>query len=521
MAFLLAPGGPGHTVWQRQLTRDMFITYPDVRPSSSHWKKSSSAVASNELPNFVFMLADDLGYGDLHYTGSPAETPNLDAMATGPNSIQLTRYYAGAPVCSPTRGTVLTGRNHNRYCMWRANIGRGHDFADPMLMPLPPTEISVATILQQSGYQTGIFGKWHIGDLKNTSTNGKEHHKKWPVSHPGMHGFDKWWVTERSAPTANVNCWCFEDQTQCITGHYEVPRLPCSNYHTVDKHTDTLRSYNDLIAGDDSHFIANQFEQFLQESSGKPFFAYLPFHTAHQRFIATKEYASYYTDQGMSLEQADYFGSITAMDDAVGLIRQALRKNNVSDNTMLWFTSDNGPEDHTPGRTGGLRGRKRALYEGGIRVPGIIEWPAVIKRNRVSDFPVVSSDFLPTVCNILGLEPPNDRPLDGISVWPFIREQTSTRNKSIAWAYQISKGRFTDKQYQAALSNDRFKVHAIYSSNSISKAELYDLKHDRGEKNNLAARFPGILNSMKQELEEWRQSVIRSARDEVQCLEID
>ena len=485
-----------------------------------HTLSTSSKTTTKNLPNFVFVLADDLGYGDLHYTGGQAETPVLDAMATGPNGIQLTRCYAGAPVCSPTRGTVLTGRNHNRYCIFNANLGFGYgDFVVPSTMPLPPSEITVAEILRDNGYRTGIFGKWHIGDLKSVQGAKRRYryNHKWPVSHPGMHGFDDWWVTERSAATATINCGCFKNAV-CNLGHYPEP-LPCFNYYTRDPHTDELISFPRPIEGDDSHFIAQQFDQFLQRvrQSGEPFFAFLPFHTVHKRYVATKEYGKRYLDQGMDLSIADYYGAITAMDDAIGQIRQTLKKYNVSDNTMLWFTSDNGPERDTPGRTGGLRGRKRDLYEGGIRVPGIIEWPAMIKRNRVSDFPVVSNDFLPTVCDILGVKSPDDRPIDGISILPFLRNETATRSKPIAWAYAIQDD-FAVEQYNAALSSNQYKVYAAYSEGKMEKAELYDLKNDRSETKDLSAVHPDILNSMKQELEDWQQSVIKSARDEVQCL---
>ncbi len=180
----------------------------------------------NALPNIIYAMADDLGYGDVGYNGGRAFTPNLDAMASGPHTIHLTRYYSGGPVCSPTRGTVLTGRNHNRYCIWTANSG-GSDDA-PATMPLPTSEITVAEILKGHGYQTAIFGKWHLGDFKRQH----EGNKKWPVSHPGLHGFDEWLSTLRACPTANSNCGCFEE-TKCQTGHYDTDRFVCTNYYTV------------------------------------------------------------------------------------------------------------------------------------------------------------------------------------------------------------------------------------------------------------------------------------------------
>ena len=465
-----------------------------------------------DLPNIVFMMADDMGYGDVGYNGGRADTPNLDAMAMGSNSILLTRYYSGGPVCSPTRGTVLTGRNHNRYCVWTANAGNEcDDFECPETMPLPTSEITIADILEKNGYQTAIFGKWHLGDLKPLFGG----NQKWPVSHPGMHGFDKWWVTERSAPTSNLNCACF-NTSMCPRGHY-TDDPPCTNYYTQDPDTELLVTFAQPINGDDSHFILKEFSTFLDDvaQNGEPFFVYLPFHTVHIRYIATMGYIKRYISRGYSLEETDYYGALTAMDDVVGQIRALLKQYNVSNNTMLWFTSDNGPEDDQPGVTAGFRGRKHTLWEGGIRVPGIIEWPDMIKTNVKSDFPVVSSDLLPTVCDILGVDPPQDRPIDGISVLPFINGQTSSRNKSIAWAFYIP-GDFNGS-YSAVLSGDQYKVYVNYSSGEAVAGYLFDLINDPFETQDISSLHPDIYKAMAAELETWRLSVIQSAEKEVGC----
>lgn len=477
-------------------------------------REEQPARAGADLPNIVFLLADDLGYGDVQYNGGNASTPNLDAMASGPNSIQLSRYYSGGPVCSPTRGTFLTGRNHNRYCIWHANTGSNKDdFVVPETLPLPTSEITVADILKKHGYQTAIFGKWHLGDVKPVAGG----NKKWPVSHPGMHGFDEWWVTERSAMSANLNCACF-NASECPLGHYnEAP--PCFNYYTVDPNTGLLVTLDQPINGDDSHFLLKEFAHFLDSAvnSSQPFFVYLPFHTVHIRYLATLGYIKQYFSKGYSMDDIDYYGAITAMDDAIGQLRQLLKSYNISDNTMLWFTSDNGPAGGTPGVTAGFRGRKGTLFEGGIRVPGIIEWPKMIKKNQKSDFPVVSSDFLPTVCDILGISPPTDRPIDGTSILPFLRGEQSTRNKSISWAYNI-KGDFNGT-YNAVINGDRYKVYAEYHKGKIKTANLYDLVNDPFETKDLSTKEPAMFASMKAELEEWMQSVIKSATEVVKCYE--
>ena len=472
----------------------------------------SYGAAPSSRTNIVFMMADDLGYGDVHYNGGREHTPNLDAMAASPHSIQLQRYYSGGPVCSPTRGTVLTGRNHNRYCVWTANAGNNqNDFEKPSSMPLPTSEITLADILKEHGYQSALFGKWHLGDFKKL--HGPGSNPKWPVSHPGMHGFDEWWATERSAPTTNLNCACF-NTSLCPLGHY-TDHPPCTNYYTYSNGSLTGISYP--FSGDDSQFIVENFEKFVHQSTsaGNPFFAYLPFHTVHIRYIAAMGNIMPYSSQGFDKNHTDYYGAITGMDSGIGRVRDILRMYNVSNNTLLWFTSDNGPEHRTPGETAGFRGRKRDLYEGGIRVPGIIEWPDVVKENIKSSYPIVSSDLLPTVCDILGVSPPKDRPIDGASILPFLRGERDKRNETIKWAYDI-KGKFNGT-YNAAISGDQYKVFAEYESGSIKDAFMFDLEKDPFEKTDVSLQHPELFEDMKTELEQWRQSVIHSATEEVKC----
>ena len=469
--------------------------------------------AATKPPNFVFMMADDFGYGDVHYNGGKAETPNIDAMAMGRHSLRLNRYYSGGPVCSPTRGTVLTGRNHNRYCIWTANMGNNcDDFECPEGMPLPTSEVTIAEILQKHGYQTGAFGKWHLGDLKPV----KGGNAKWPESRPDMHGFDDWWVTERSAPSIDLNCACF-NSSLCPLGHYTDPP-PCTDYYSRDNDLGVLLGLTHPVMGDDSHFLVTLVEEFLQSVTSRdvPFFLYIPFHTVHIRFIASMNYISRYARLNYTQTEIDYYGAITAMDDAVGLIRGLLKQYNVSDNTMVWFTSDNGPQKGTPGSTAGFRGWKSQLYEGGIRVPGIIEWPTMIHENRVSDYAVVSSDLLPTVCDILNISLPNDLLLDGESTMPLIRQQRPVRNQTISWAYSIQNGFFYGS-YHAVISGDRYKVYAKYKLRAIQSAELYDLINDPYETTDISDENPQTMIEYTELLETWMDSVFYSAR-EVGCI---
>ena len=463
------------------------------------------------MPNIIFAMADDLGWGDVQYNNGNARTPNLDEMAQSPNTILLQRYYSGGPVCSPTRGTVLTGRNHNRYCVWRANVGlKRPDFNMTQTMPLPLSEITVAEVMQGAGYSTAIFGKWHLGDFMPL----KGGNKKWPVSHPGLHGFDQWFATERSAPTSTINCGCFPE-SQCIYGHYSG-RPSCTNYYT--NKSDSIEGWPEAIPEGDSHFIWSLAESYIKEQvkAKKPFFLYLPFHVVHVRYIAAKQYSAMYQGQEYSLEQIDYYGAISEMDDVMGKLRKLLDELGIKKNTMLWFSSDNGPKSKSPGMTNGLRGWKGSLYEGGVRVPGMIEWPDVITSNKVSSFPVVSSDLLPTVRDILGIKPADNRPIDGISILPFLQGKKKYRNQSIYWAYSIP-GNFNKGTYSVSTSGDQYKLIATYTNGMVQNYELYNLMNDLGERTDLSIIYPSVSNKLLTETENWRKSVMDSAH-KVGCL---
>ena len=210
--------------------------------------------------------------------------------------------------------------------------------------------------------------------------------------------------------------------------------------------------------------------------------------------------------------QIDYYGALSALDNSIGQLRQLLVRYNISNNTMLWFTSDNGPEKRDPGVTAGLRGKKRSLYEGGIRVPGLIEWPDMIDKNRKTDFPVVTSDLLPTACDIVGVTPPSDRPIDGISILPFIKGEVTTRDSPMKWAYDIQRD-----NYHAAISDDQYKMVATYNERKITRTELYDLTKDPYEQTDIKGEMTDVHDKLKEDLEAWRLSVKNSAENVVKC----
>ena len=404
-----------------------------------------------------------------------------------------------------------------RYCVWTANAGNNcDDFKCPEKKPLPHTEITIAELLSKAGYATYMMGKWHLGDFIDLKGN-----PKWPVSHPGQHGFEEWWATERSAPSANMNCACF-DTKLCIRGHY-TNDPPCTNYYTVSgkENGGKLVNYSKPENGDDANYIVDHFGEYLKDRATnrdtRPFFAYLPFHNVHVRYLAYEGYIEEYFKAGYSLGQIDYYGAISAMDAAVGRVRSLLKQYNISSNTMLWFTSDNGYAAGSPGSAAFLRGHKAQLYEGGIRVPGIIEWPAYISQNRATNYSVVSSDLLPTACDLLKLQCPTDRPIDGQSILPLLKGTSDKRGSSIQWMFSVPDN--FDGSYNAAISDDRYKLFAKYSKGKMSSSEFYDLVNDPSESKDLSESQGVLAKKYQEDLETWRQSVIKSATEVVKCMD--
>jgi arylsulfatase A-like enzyme len=231
----------------------------------------------------------------------------------------------------------------------------------------------------------------------------------------------------------------------------------------------------------------------------QPFFAVIWFHTPHLPVVAGKKYRDLYQD--LTVKEQLYYGCITAMDEQIGRLRNSLREMNVADNTMLWFCSDNGPERGTPGSAGPFRERKRSLYEGGVRVPGLLEWPRQIPQARETAVPCVTSDYLPTILHVAGLEElPHPEPIDGVNLMPLITGTAHTRERPIGFQ---SAG-------MATLSDNQYKL-VLVGQGRNARTELYDLTADPGETNNLAERLPEITDNMRKTLKEWQASCERSA----------
>ncbi len=429
-------------------------------------------------PNIILCMADDMRWGDPRFNGNPIiKTPNLDAMAAA--GLRLKRFYSAAPVCSPTRGSCLTGRHPYRYGIFSANVGH-----------LRKEECTLAEALKTQGYTTGHFGKWHLGTL-TPDYSGKGARRKPQANYmtPAMSGFDEWFSTEFAVAT-----WDPYDPAVFHGKKYDVRALYWHNGTNV----------TEKLEGDDSKIIMDRVVPFVRKAAKgrKPFFAVIWFHAPHAPVVAGPEYRKMYSQY--SEDEQHYYGCITALDDQVGRLRRELRETGIADNTVLFFCSDNGPEgkDGRKGRfrgsAGPFRGRKRSLLEGGVRVPGVLEWPRKIKAGRVTQVPCCTSDYFPTVLDVLGFKMQGrPEPIDGVSLLPLIEGRMAERPMSIAF----------QSASQVSLVDNRYK---IYSNNKGRTYTLYDLIEDPGETKDLVKEKPDVLEAMTEELDKWRASCSKS-----------
>jgi len=455
-------------------------------------------VDAADRPNVILVMADDQGWGDTGYNGHPhLKTPHLDRLAS--DGLVFRRWYAGAPVCSPTRGSCLTGRHPYRYGIVTAN--RGH---------LPRRERTLAELLSTQGYRTGHFGKWHVGtltteiqDSNRGGPRGKKH-----FSPPWKNGFQVCFSTEAKVPTwdpllkpgpnASRRFW------DPITDTTNAVPYGTRYWNHLGK------SISENTRGDDSRVIMDRAVPFIESATAdkSPFLAVIWFHAPHLPVVAGPKYAAMYADQPDY--HRHYYGCITALDEQVGRLRATLKRLGIARNTMLWYSADNGPEgnDKAPGRTGGLRGRKRSLYEGGIRVPGIVTWPAVVQAGQVTDCPGVTSDYLPTILDVLDHLPPRKFTPDGVSLLPLLKGRRD---------WQRPEPILFESANQTAAIDNRFKLVRRLAGGGKKKkvgmatTELFDLSADPRETTNVAVGHPRVIEKLSATLKAWQASCKASA----------
>jgi len=433
------------------------------------------AAGTDPGPNVVLLLSDDQGWGDLGSRGHPVlRTPHLDGMAR--RGVRFERFYAAAPVCSPTRGSVMTGRHPGRYRIDGANSGH-----------MPEEESTLAELLEARGYATGHFGKWHLGTLTreqlDSNRGGREKHAA-HYAPPWEHGFQRCFSTEAKVPTYDPMVEPGTDEP----------------YGTAywNEHGERV---TENLSGDDSRVIMDRVLPFVRRAAAdeRPFLAVVWFHAPHKPVVAGPEDLASYAEEPDPQRQR-YYACITALDREVGRLLGTLEELGIARDTLVWFASDNGPEGaegKDPGSTGGLRGRKRSLYEGGIRVPGMLLWPARLAEPRIITEPCTTLDMLPTVAAAVGFELPSGRSLDGADLLPLLEGREHE---------PLPPRIFESGKRAAVILGDEKGV----SSDNGATWELYDLASDPAERKDLALERPGSLDRIRGLFATWRASRDRS-----------
>jgi len=406
--------------------------------------------AAIEPPNIVLVMADDMGWAQTGYLNNRVlQTPNLDEMAA--HGLRFDRFYAGAPVCSPTRATVLTGRTNDRTGV------NDHGF------PLRRQEKTLPRALQAAGYATAHFGKWHLNGVRGSGV---------PVlaeddRHPGVFGFDEW---------------------LSATNYFDLNPILGSPHGLVELTGDS----SDVAVAEALKFIARR------RDAEKPSFTVIWYGSPHH---PARAFEADMAGLGMlDRTSRNHYGELVALDRSVGTLRRGLRELEIAENTLVWFCSDNGGlKDIHPSPVGGLRDFKGSLYEGGLRVPAIIEWPAVIRTPRVTRYRACTTDIFPTIAQIVQLPDATMlHPLDGRSLRPLFFEALAVRAEPLGFRYMGG----------SAMIDGNFKiVSRLLAKTKFGAFELYDLEADPNEAHDLAATHPDLFQRMRRSLDQWNESV--------------
>jgi|TARA_B110000495_G_C22994682_1_gene586205 arylsulfatase A-like enzyme len=417
--------------------------------------------AKASKPNIIFIMADDLGYGDLgSYGQTVIQTPNLDQMAI--EGLRFTNCYAGSTVCAPSRSVLMTGL-HTGHTTVRGNFGK---FGVVGLaggkgrVPLNASDVTVAEVLKEGGYTTGMTGKWGLGE-PNTS------------GHPNDQGFDEWfgYLNQRRAHSY------FPDYIWKNKNKYVLPKNRNGKKETY------------------THDLFTEFAlDFISRHKKDPFFLYLPYAIPHDRYEIPD--TAPYSNQPWTDDEKVHAAMITRLDRDIGALFQSLKDLKLDDNTIVFFCSDNGAAKRWQGRfdsSGALQGHKRDMYEGGLRTPMIVRWPGQVAAGKTNDTAWYFADALPTFAEIAGLKVPSG--IDGVSVLPTILgNKQDLSDRVLYWE-------FFESGFQQAVRQGDWKAIRMAPGKAL---ELYDLSKDESESNNIAANHPDIIAEM--------ESIFKTAR---------
>ncbi|MBC8471275.1 MAG: sulfatase [Planctomycetes bacterium] len=439
-----------------------------VTTIASHGCAGITRLNSGEKPNIIFILADDLGWAELGCYGNKFnETPNLDKLAS--RGMKFTEAYAAAPVCSPYRTALMTGQ-------YPARLGITDYLRPNDAKHLSTDYVTIAEMLRQAGYTTGIIGKWHLTGYAN--------HGAKEVS-PDLHGFDEVIVSENRGIGG---------------GSYFHP------YHFNREIEKRLPGKEYLVDRCNLEAV-----EFIARHKDTPFFLYLSHYAVHTRLLGKDELLAKYENKPGAgkgnrarLNNPHLAAQLESIDEGVGMIMDKLDELGIADNTVLIFTGDNGGEDRVTSNAP-LRAGKSTLYEGGIREPLIVRWPKVIKPGGLCNKPTSNIDFYPTFLQLAGSRPDRTQHLDGVSILPLLKNPKAELGRdTFYWHYPLEKPHFLGGRSAGAIRQGKFKLIEFFDTGQV---ELYNLADDISEQHNLALELPDKVNDLQKLLAKWRTEV--------------
>lgn len=459
------------------MNRRQFLKFAGVGAMSLTVPYSAAFAAAEESgpqpdkPNIIFILADDLGYADLGCYGQKRiKTPNLDRMAA--DGVRFTQHYAASTVCAPSRCCLMTGLHTGRARIRANGVG-----------PLQPDDVTVAELLKRAGYTTGLIGKWGLGREGSTGV-------------PNKQGFDYFFGYLRQVHAHNYYpAWLWRNDKKVHLKN-EV-KLAESGYAKGigGAATKRVEYSNDL-------FTEEAFE-FIEKNKARPFFLYLAYtiphanneaHLVGRHGMEVPDYGIY-KDKDWPEPQKGHAAMITRLDEYVGRLLEKLAEHGLDEKTVVFFSSDNGPHREGGARpeffdsNGQLRGIKRDLYEGGIRVPLIVRGPVTVRSGAVSEHISAFWDFMPTCAQLVGEKVPDE--MDGISYAAELSGKSQPQHKYLYWEFYEQGGK------QAVRMGDWKGVRLDVKKNPDGPVELYNLKADIGEKRNTASEHPAIVHEIE------------------------
>ncbi len=434
----------------------------------------AASAAPARKPNVLVILFDDLGLRDLGYLGaSDLRTPNIDRIAA--NGTVCRNWYSNAPVCAPARAALMTGR-----CPIRAGLGQNG-------LPLRSSEKTIASVLRENGYATGLVGKWHLGSTPDTV--------------PNAHGFDYFYGFHEG---------CVDYFSHRF--YWGEPKRV--NFHDLWRNRDEIFEDGQYL----TERIGDEACGFIEKQHGRPFFLYSAFNAVHYPMHAPQKYVQRFP--ALERERQMYAAMLSAADDAVGRIVTTLERTGQRDNTLIFVLGDNGAtrerraglnqEPATAGKNTPFRGFKFSAFDGGMHVPAVVNWPGRIPRGKTLEPIVMTADILPTVCGLSGAPVPSDRTIDGRNIWPVLTQGATSPHDFVCWA----------EGPQLAIRRGKWKLvlnGVVHDGTPTGEKPLdgddavflSNVEDDPGESKNLRHEHPEITDELQTLVHQWRQEVER------------